>query len=285
MEQHELMERSPNQSVATFELSLEAMQGHLNELKKFVSSLLVEDKQDGKGGDYGKIKGCGNKPTLLKPGAEKLQKVFGFKMQMTCTNYIIDFEKPLGLYEYKCSIGKYDNDGKFYAFAECEGIAHTEETKYKYKWEGYNNNRKQIENTERMSLLNTIKKMAQKRAYVGAMLAAAGASEYYTQDIEDNPAQYQKKDATPTIQQLRAAIGKKFMTSAGGLAELASYLCEKVTGCKSAKDLTKEQLASAKPHLNDIGYIKQLIDDFKCAEVAAQPIPAQPYEDEEDLPF
>jgi hypothetical protein len=32
---------------------------------------------------------------------------------------------------------------------------------------------------------NTIMKMAQKRAFVGAILIATGASEYFTQDIED----------------------------------------------------------------------------------------------------
>ena len=33
--------------------------------------------------------------------------------------------------------------------------------------------------------INTLKKMAQKRAFVGAVLLATGASEYFTQDLED----------------------------------------------------------------------------------------------------
>ena len=36
-----------------------------------------------------------------------------------------------------------------------------------------------------MSMKNTIMKIAQKRAFVGAMLLATGASEFFTQDIED----------------------------------------------------------------------------------------------------
>jgi hypothetical protein len=40
-------------------------------------------------------------------------------------------------------------------------------------------------NPDVVGLKNTIMKMAQKRAFVGAILIATGASEYFTQDIED----------------------------------------------------------------------------------------------------
>ena len=36
-------------------------------------------------------------------------------------------------------------------------------------------------------IINTVQKIAQKRAYVGACLSATGASQYFTQDIEDMP--------------------------------------------------------------------------------------------------
>lgn len=42
-----------------------------------------------------------------------------------------------------------------------------------------------IPNPDVVGLKNTIMKMAQKRAFVGAILLATGASEFYTQDIED----------------------------------------------------------------------------------------------------
>lgn len=41
------------------------------------------------------------------------------------------------------------------------------------------------EASNRISLKNTIQKMAQKRAFVGAILMATGASEFFTQDVED----------------------------------------------------------------------------------------------------
>lgn len=42
-----------------------------------------------------------------------------------------------------------------------------------------------IPNPEIFSLINTIDKMAQKRAMIAAVLAAAGASPFFTQDVED----------------------------------------------------------------------------------------------------
>jgi len=42
-----------------------------------------------------------------------------------------------------------------------------------------------IANPNVVSMKNTIMKMAQKRAFVGAILLSTGASEFYTQDIED----------------------------------------------------------------------------------------------------
>lgn len=41
------------------------------------------------------------------------------------------------------------------------------------------------QNTEIFDQINTLQKMAQKRALIGAVLIATGASEFFTQDLED----------------------------------------------------------------------------------------------------
>jgi hypothetical protein len=46
-------------------------------------------------------------------------------------------------------------------------------------------------------IINTVQKIAAKRAYVGACLAATGASQYFTQDIEDMPADAIGKTEAP----------------------------------------------------------------------------------------
>lgn len=45
--------------------------------------------------------------------------------------------------------------------------------------------RGQIKNPDIADIVNTLQKMAQKRAYIAAVLLATNASEYFTQDIED----------------------------------------------------------------------------------------------------
>ena len=45
--------------------------------------------------------------------------------------------------------------------------------------------RDQVKNPDIADMVNTLQKMAQKRAYVAAVLLATNASEYFTQDIED----------------------------------------------------------------------------------------------------
>jgi hypothetical protein len=44
-----------------------------------------------------------------------------------------------------------------------------------------------VPNNEIFTLVNTLDKMAQKRAFVAAVLVATGASAYFTQDVEDFP--------------------------------------------------------------------------------------------------
>ena len=46
-------------------------------------------------------------------------------------------------------------------------------------------------------MVNTIQKMAQKRALVAATLIATSASEFFTQDVEDGDLSERKIDAGP----------------------------------------------------------------------------------------
>jgi hypothetical protein len=51
-----------------------------------------------------------------------------------------------------------------------------------------------VPNSDFADIINTVQKIAQKRAYVAATLSAANASDYFTQDLED----YIEVDAIPT---------------------------------------------------------------------------------------
>lgn len=116
--------------------------------------------------DYGIIPGC-RKPSLLKSGAEKLAAYFGFSTSISIENRFEDYSKRLVAYEVKVTV--YDSTGKI--IAEGIGAANSQERKFL--------------RGDFFSQINTIIKMAKKRAYVDAVMTATGASSIFTQDMED----------------------------------------------------------------------------------------------------
>lgn len=180
-----------------------------------------------KGGvDFGVIPGTGTKPTLLKPGAEKLCTLFGLSARFSITDKIEDWTgsqhdgEPMFYYSYKCALW-YGN----HPVAEGEGSCNSHEKKYRYRSGervcpkcGKANIRKskqgggwycwaklggcgetfadgdttiesqsvgQVLNPDIADQVNTIQKMAQKRALIAATLLAVNASEFFTQDMDD----------------------------------------------------------------------------------------------------
>lgn len=185
-----------------------------------VQQVMREVMQDGQ--HYGTIPGCGNKPTLLKPGAEKLGMTFrlapSFDIQIdhmenghreyriVCTLSHIDSGKVMGQGvgsgstleskhrwrggDRKCPacgkasiiVGKKEYGGGFVCFAKKGGCGAK-----------FGDNDPQItsqqigkaENPDIADVYNTVLKMAKKRAQVDAILTVTAASDIFTQDIED----------------------------------------------------------------------------------------------------
>jgi hypothetical protein len=136
------------------------------QLKEFIQNQLVKDV------DYGIIPGT-PKPTLYKPGAEKLANIFQLGSRICDVQKEISFEPPqFAMFTYTIEMFHLPS-GKI--ISQCQGSANSEEKKYKKVGIG--------------DLLNTLQKMAQKRAYVGAVVIATGASDFFTQDVEDLPAE------------------------------------------------------------------------------------------------
>lgn len=172
--------------------------------------------------DYGVVPGTQGKPTLLKPGAEKLCRLFGLSASFQLIEAKQDFTgkeygEPLFYYWYKCSLHFGSQ-----LIAESDGSCNSWEKKYRYRetkricprcgaeairssdrefycWSKQGGcsakfplNFSQIveqkiglvPNPEVFDLINTIQKMSQKRSLVGAVLIATGASEFFTQDLD-----------------------------------------------------------------------------------------------------
>ena len=119
------------------------------------------------GEDYGIIPG-GNKPTLFKPGAEKLNAVFGLSPLVEINNRVEDWDASFVAYEVKVTLLN-----KRTQVIEAEGVGSCNSRERKYK------------NQDAANVANTILKMAKKRALIDATLSATRASGMFTQDLED----------------------------------------------------------------------------------------------------
>ncbi|MCT4593146.1 MAG: hypothetical protein N4A57_02580 [Anaeromicrobium sp.] len=180
------------------DIDVTAIQGtmrKITQLQVAVQSTLKKDH------DFGVIPGT-FKPTLLKPGAEKILMMFGLTSEYEFLEKVENYEKGFFAYTLKCKLLK-----KGQKITEGVGQCNTMEGKYRYRWVSEKNvpegiaketlpsrNKEgkygpyteyKIENDDPYTLANTVLKMAKKRAQVDAVLTVASLSEVFTQDIED----------------------------------------------------------------------------------------------------
>lgn len=158
------------------------------------------------GHDYDTIPGT-SKPTLLKPGAEKILMMFGLTSEYEIIVKIEDYDKGIFAYTMKCILSK--NGLKI---TEGVGSCNSKEDKYRWRWykeedvpagvdkealksktNKWGKTEYKLENEEIYSQANTILKMAKKRAQVDATLTVASLSELFTQDIEDMKELFQQE--------------------------------------------------------------------------------------------
>lgn len=151
-----------------------------------------------KGHDYDTIPGT-QKPTLLKPGAEKLLMLLGLTSEYEIVEKVEDYDRGVFAYTIRCILSKGNHK-----IAEGLGSCNSKEDKYRWRWvkeedlpvdidkdtlksrtTRYGTVQYRIENGEICSQANIILKMAKKRAQVDATLTVAALSEVFTQDIED----------------------------------------------------------------------------------------------------
>lgn len=104
-----------------------------------------------------------------------------------------------------------------------------------------------IPNEDVLGLENTIMKMAQKRAFVGAIMMATGASEFFTQDIEDLGI-VADIDDKPAV----AAIEGQVVPEAAPAPKTA---VKKTTKAKDAVEVKPEEKPAAQPPTNEAGEI------------------------------
>lgn len=138
------------------------------------------------GEHYGTVPGCGKKPTLLQPGAEKISFMFHLVPTYEVRRY--DMAGGHREYEVKCTLTSRDTGE---VMGEGVGTCSTMESKYRYRSKWVNGSKVREENPDIADTWNTVLKIAKKRANVDAVKSTTAASDIFTQDIEDMPQAYQ----------------------------------------------------------------------------------------------
>ena len=193
-----------------------------------------------KGHDFGEVPGT-SKPTLLKPGGEKICMLFGLNPEYEFLKTTEDYDKEFFSYNIRCTLFR---NGQ--PVAQGVGSCNSKEKKYRYinvdkipeNYVGqseeftdkYGRVKYKINNPDICSLVNTILKMAKKRAFIDAVLQVASLSEVFTQDIEDmGDFIQQEQDATLTLEQaknLKLSFGKYKGTTLIDLVHTDTGYCD-----------------------------------------------------------
>lgn len=186
------------------------------------------------GHDFGIIPGTGDKPTLLQPGMEKLMRALKLRPEYVEKSRVEDFDSGVIFYRYECRLVEYETglcvstaigsansrESKWrYRNADrvcpnCgKGTIIKGKAEYGGGWlcfakkGGCGSKFKdgdpaieaqavgKVENPDIFDQMNTIDKVAQKRALGSAIKGAANVSEFFTVDLEE----FQTFDVAPIV--------------------------------------------------------------------------------------
>ena len=184
----------------------------IQQFQDLVRSQLTE------GHDYGTIPGT-SKPSLLKPGAEKILMLMGLTSKFDIIDSTRNYSDGFFQYQIKCRLYK---NGVL--ITEGLGACNTMEARY-IKQDPY-------------TLDNTMLKMAKKRALVDAALLVASLSQIFTQDVEDMGLGQKRSENLVSLECISKAQAKRMYAISNGNAELCKSVCLKY-GYKASAEVRK----------------------------------------------
>jgi hypothetical protein len=192
------------ESVESTAMTVESVKAQVDLIQSVMRGVMKKDEH------FGTIPGCGDKPTLLKPGAEKLGLTFRLAPHYTVERN--DLPSAHREYQVTCRLIHIPTGD---VIGEGVGGGSTMESKYRYRSENTGkevpkeywktrdpeiiggrqfSTKKQgkvwfimhrVEHDNPADYYNTVLKMTKKRAHVDAILTATAASDIFTQDVED----------------------------------------------------------------------------------------------------
>jgi len=198
--------------------SIESTTRKINEFQAIVKKNLKQDK------DFGIIPGC-SKPTLLKPGAEKILMLMGLQSTYEIIDSTRDWKEGFFQYQVRCTLEK----GGI-VITQGLGCCNSREKKY-VRQDPY-------------TIDNTILKMAKKRSQVDAALTVASLSEVFTQDVEDigigddhshTPKLNTDLATMPQVTLIKKQIISSHLLTEGELKKISGYLEDGMTKAKASE--------------------------------------------------
>lgn len=175
---NEMVNQEVNTLAVIEGLKLDRVQQSMDTIQQFqkvVQGSLVE------GHDYGASFFGASKPSLLKPGAEKILMLLGLSSEYEIIEKIQDYEDGFFAYTIRCILTK---GGQVIT----QGLGHCNSKEKKYT----------SDKQDIFMLGNTCLKMAKKRAQVDAALTVGSLSDIFTQDLEDM-VQFEQSERIETL--------------------------------------------------------------------------------------
>lgn len=175
---NEMVNQEVNTLAVIEGLKLDRVQQSMDTIQQFqkvVQGSLVE------GHDYGASFFGASKPSLLKPGAEKILMLLGLSSKYEIIEKIQDYEDGFFAYTIRCILTK---GGQVIT----QGLGHCNSKEKKYT----------SDKQDIFMLGNTCLKMAKKRAQVDAALTVGSLSDIFTQDLEDM-VQFEQSERIETL--------------------------------------------------------------------------------------
>lgn len=183
MTNNEMMVQEVSPMMIIEGLKIDRVQESMNKIQQFqkvVQGALSADH------DYGAVFPGSSKPSLLKPGAEKILMLLGLASEYEIIEKIQDYEEGFFAYTVRCILTK---GGQVIT----EGLGHCNSKEKKYD----------SDKQDKYMLGNTCLKMAKKRAQVDAALTVGSLSNIFTQDLEDM-VQFNQNERVQTMNQADA---------------------------------------------------------------------------------
>lgn len=218
------------------------------------------------GEHYGKIPGCGDKPALLKAGAEKLSLTFrlspSYKIErldlpnghreyiIICELRHIETGKLLGAGVGSCSTMESKYRWRTTDAFEVTDLAIPKDSKERkaeyrkqgfgmkkvdgeWRWVKFAGDGTKVENPDLADQYNTVLKMGKKRAQVDATLTALAASDIFTQDIEER-----LEGQEPVMTQATVVESTPTKPATPDLSEIMAKAKKYAEECETVEELT-----------------------------------------------